>query len=113
MKPLAAPLLSASSTRRQRPQARVSTTAYWKLAMPSSTLPVPCSELTSRASPIDGRRRAASIRITLLPASASDDARLIAVVDLPSDGDGLVTSTAGAPVPVPRRDAARVARRVR
>ena len=80
--------------------------------MPSSTEPVPFSPVAPRASPMLGRRRSASIRITLLPASASEDARLIAVVDLPSDGDGLVTSTAGAPV-TPTRDAARMALSVR
>ena len=56
-----------------------------------------------------GRRRSASIRITLLPASASEEARLIAVVVLPSDGDGLVTSTAGAPWGCRGTDAASVA----
>ena len=50
---------------------------------------------TSRPSvrPIEGRRRSASTRITRLPASASEAARLIAVVVLPSEADGLVTSS--------------------
>ena len=73
---------------------------------------MPCVALTSSASPIAGRRRSASMRITVLPASASEDARLIAVVVLPSDGEGLVTRTAGASVWAPRRDAASVARSV-
>ena len=46
---------------------------------------------TPSASPTVGRRKSASIRITRLPASASEEARLIAVVVLPSEGDGPVT----------------------
>src|SRR3954451_25295297 len=61
---------------------------------------------------IAGRRRSASIRITLLPASASELARLIALVVLPSDGDGLVTRIDVAPTSRPR-EAASVARNVR
>ena len=48
----------------------------------------------------------------MLPASASDDARLIAVVVLPSDGDGLVTRIDVEPASWPR-EAASVARSVR
>ena len=58
------------------------------------TLTTPCSGLTPSARPIDGRRRSASIRITLLPAAASEVARLIAVVVLPSDGEEPVTRIA-------------------
>src|SRR3954468_8162470 len=61
---------------------------------------------------IAGRRRSASIRITLLPASASDDARLIALVVLPSEGLELVTRIEGDPCSRPRL-AASVARSVR
>ena len=61
--------------------------------LPSSTSPMPTRARTPSASPTVGRRKSASIRITRLPASASDEARLIAVVVLPSEGDGPVTRT--------------------
>jgi hypothetical protein len=47
--------------------------------------------LTSRTDDRDGRRRSASIKITSCPVSASDDARLTAVVLFPSLADGPVT----------------------
>jgi hypothetical protein len=49
----------------------------------------------------------------LLPASASEEARLIAEVVLPSEGEGLVTRIAGVSIFDPRRVAASVARSVR
>ena len=59
---------------------------------------------TRRAPPIFGRRRSASIRITRLPASAKDAARLSAVVVLPSAGPAPVIITERAR-PVSRRAA--------
>ena len=73
---------------------------------------MPTRARTPSAAPIVGRRKSASIRITLLPASASDEARLIAVVVLPSDGDGPVTRIERL-LPSSRRWAASVARSVR
>ncbi len=54
---------------------------------------MPRVALMPSALPIFGRRRSASIRITRLPASASEAARFSAVVVLPSEGEAPVIIT--------------------
>ena len=71
-----------------------------------------CSGSMPSVLPIVGRRRSASMRITECPASASDAARLIAVVVLPSPAEAPVTRMERGPARPPRV-AARVARSVR
>ena len=83
------------------------------VALSSRTLTTPCLTDTLSAREIAGRRRSASIRITRLPAAASELARLIAVVVLPSDGEEPVIRIALEVSRLPRRLAARVPRRVR
>jgi hypothetical protein len=75
------------------PNGGTGTSASRNGALPSSTLPIPIVGLTPSASAIVGRRKSASIRITRLPASASEDARFMALVVLPSDGEAPVTSS--------------------
>ena len=82
------------------------------VAMPFSTLAMPREALMPSALPTLGRRRSASIRITRLPASASEAARLSAVVVLPSEGEAPVIRTARGMSSLPRR-AVSVARSVR
>ena len=73
---------------------------------------MPCRGVAPTAAPTVGRRRSASMRITRLPACTSDQAKLMAVVVLPSDGPDPVTRTEWA-LNSAARVAARLARSVR
>src|SRR6476619_7945696 len=95
------------------PKVGVVTRASLSATLSTRTLATPYLAWRSSAGPIPGLRRSASIRITLWPAVASDEDRLIAVVVFPSAGEDPVTRIACDPEPDALRDTASVPRSVR